>query len=284
MKRSRLPGAVTGTFGTGLAIAAVCLLFAPSGAAPQGTGQVKGDVGRFFFSPSSGAERGGPDRWGVPRLDSQRDDRRRDPAHRVNVRTIAGQEPVFEKPDRRPHHRKRPRVRRRPVRSVLPWVVQVTNVHVHVDDERAAAPPRKKAVRRSDAARNRRIADAEEERAAGEAARADADRPGPRPDASRAGGVEERAPAEGRSPLVLVPPESDAPERGCALVKVRTPAGITWSHRVSLDALGVSSISGASSLLRSEIGRGTPLEFRGGEGQFTVPGSRVESLTVGPCI
>lgn len=277
-RRIRSPGGMAAA----AALVAAVLLLLPPGVAAQS--QVKGNVSGHFFGGSGSADRG-PDRWGVPRLDAMRGDRPWRPRRPINVGTIAGDGSALEKHDRRERPRKRRRVRR-PHRFLRPPVVQVTHVHVRADAPADEADRRKKAVRRSDVARSRRAEEASREEDRGGAA--PADDPGP----AAAGGqiddaVRGAAPAGERRSLLLVPPEEGPdgdPVRGdCALVKVRVPDGITWSHRVSLEGLEVSSITGASSRLRSEIAEGAILVFRSGESEFTVPGRRVESLTVGPC-
>lgn len=259
--------------------AAVGLLLAPRADAQS--------AATFFGSSRSGSSFGhsGPDRFGVPRLRSLRGDHLK-PRGRgtvpINVNSLANgtaNDPI--RPERRP---RRPRRFVRPgFRGGLPTsVIQLNNQVTIVNTGSAAPARRRRAVRNVDVVRARAEAAREEEAREGRPAAAPAARETPetpRPAPLRTGVT--RVPLV--EPLTSQNGDEELDPGNCVTVRITTPGGIEWRHRVALDALGASSVSGAASLLQGKLGRGDPLVLTSPGGGFTVPAAHVESLIVGPC-
>lgn len=238
--------------------------------------------GTFFGSSRSGSVgHSGADRFGVPRVRSLRGDHLK-PRERstvpINVNSLANgtaNDPLPKK--RRPRRFRRPGFRGGHPTSVIQVNNQVTIVNT------GTSTARRKAVRNVDAIRARDEASARETEARARgtsAAPAPEEAPEARPRAPRRTGV-------ARVPLVEPLESSEADEElepgNCVTVRITTPGGIEWRHRVALDAIGASSVSGAASLLQERLRRGEPLVLGSPGGGFTVPAAHVESLIVGPC-
>lgn len=248
-------------------LAAAALLI-PSTAAGQVTVGSGGavSVGAMSGSGATGSSStlrsSRPDRWGVPRLRSLRGDHRPERGRTtvpINVSSLANGTANDPLP---------PETRPRPRRRFFSGVGSSTIVHVHnqitVVGAGAAEAPRTRAVRNVDAARRRAAAAAADER----------ETPSPSADVSAAPLVR---------PLVTPPSDEELDAGNCATVRITTPGGIEWRHRVALDALDASSVSGAASRLQETLRRGEPLVLRTSGGGLTVPAAQVESLVVGPC-
>lgn len=260
-----------------LLIAATLVCAIPASPQVSVGGESGSTIGRTFFrgAGGSGVQRSGPDRWGVPRLESLRGDHRQERRRStvpINVGSLANGTANTPVPPR-------PRTRRPRLPRALPMSIVQVNNQITVVNASAPAAEENRAVRNVDVARARAASRPEPEPPTG------TQRPTPEgasPD-EIADGRTRVSPVPLVSPLLAPPSEEELDPRDCVTLRITTPGGIEWRHEVSLDALGASSVSGAASLLQGRLQRGEPLVVQNPGGGFSVPAAQVESLIVGPC-